>query len=212
MTAPAPRGAGRPALTTVAKTHGRPPSSHERILGWISRILLLNDKQRRGEQASPNPFILMEIDLNINGSPHSVDVDPSKPLLWVLRDDLGLVGTKYGCGRGLCGSCTVHLDGSAARSCLLPVGTLADRAITTIEGLGDGPDLHPLQEAWIKEDVPQCGYCQAGQIMTAAALLKRNATPTAGEIDAAMRGNLCRCGTYVRIRRAIQATANGGMA
>jgi isoquinoline 1-oxidoreductase alpha subunit len=154
----------------------------------------------------------MEIDLNINGSPHSVDVDPSKPLLWVLRDDLGLVGTKYGCGRGLCGSCTVHLDGSAARSCLLPVGTLADRAITTIEGLGDGPDLHPLQEAWIKEDVPQCGYCQAGQIMTAAALLKRNATPTAGEIDAAMRSNLCRCGTYVRIRRAIQATANGGMA
>lgn len=153
----------------------------------------------------------MKVELDINGTAHSIETDAGKPLLWVLRDDLGLVGTKYGCGRGLCGACTVHVDGIAMRSCVLPAATAAGRQITTIEGLSRGHELHPLQQAWIEEDVPQCGYCQAGQIMSAAALLQRNPTPTAEETDAAMSGNLCRCGTYLRIRRAIRkASAMGG--
>lgn len=152
----------------------------------------------------------MNVELNINGSAHSVDTDGAKPLLWVLRDDLGLVGTKYGCGRGLCGSCTVHVDGRPTRSCLLPAASAAGRRITTIEGLADDTGLHPLQQAWIDEDVPQCGYCQAGQIMSAAALLQQNPSPSDAEIDSAMRGNLCRCGTYLRIRRAIHKAAGKG--
>lgn len=144
----------------------------------------------------------MAIKLNINGESHEVDVAPETPLLWVLRDVLGMTGTKYGCGIQHCGACTVHVDGVAIRSCGLPVGQ-ATGAIVTIEGLGgNGP--HPVQVAWAKENVPQCGYCQAGQLMTAAALLKQNPHPSDDEIEAAMAGNICRCGTYTRIRAAVK--------
>jgi len=146
------------------------------------------------------------LQLNVNGKQHAVDADPQTPLLWVLRDHLGLLGTKYGCGRGLCGACTVHVAGTAMRSCVLPVAGVGDKAVTTIEGLS--PDgSHPLQRAWVAEDVPQCGYCQAGQIMSAAALLRARPRPTRGEIVDAMAGNLCRCGTYNRILRAIERAA-----
>lgn len=144
--------------------------------------------------------------LNVNGQARTVDVPADTPLLWVLRDHLGLLGTKYGCGAGLCGACTVHLNGVPLRSCQFAVSTVAAMAITTIEGLSADAS-HPLQKAWIEHDVPQCGYCQSGQIMTAAALLKSNPRPTAEEIDGAMAGNLCRCGTYLRIRAAIQDAA-----
>ena len=145
-------------------------------------------------------------DLNVNGQSLQVDVLPDTPVLWVLRDHLDLVGTKFGCGIAQCGACTVHLDGVAIRSCSVPVSAVGDKAITTIEGLSENGD-HPLQEAWIEHDVPQCGYCQAGQIMNAAAFLKRNANPTDEEIENAMNGNICRCGTYVRIRAAIKDAA-----
>ncbi|MEZ5288196.1 MAG: (2Fe-2S)-binding protein [Vicinamibacterales bacterium] len=148
----------------------------------------------------------MPVTLIINGRQSDVDVDPSTPLLWVLRDHLDLVGTKFGCGGGFCGACTVHLDGVAARSCQVAVGTVGGRRVTTIEGLPDGP----LQRAWLAVDVPQCGYCQAGQIMSAAALLARTPNPTDDHIAAAMRGNLCRCGTYLRIRAAVRMAAGGG--
>lgn len=144
--------------------------------------------------------------LTINGKKHQVDVAPETPVLWVLRDHVNLVGTKYGCGIGQCGACTVHIDGVATRSCSLPVSGAADKKITTIEGLSKKAD-HPLQEAWIEHDVPQCGYCQAGQIMNAASLLKSNPNPTDADIDAAMNGNICRCGTYVRIKAAIKSAA-----
>jgi len=146
--------------------------------------------------------------LQVNGAIEEVDVDPATPLLWVLRDALGLVGTKFGCGIAQCGACTVHVDGKPVRSCSLPVSAVKNAAITTIEGLsgGDGR-LHPLQATWMALDVPQCGYCQAGQLMSAAALLKRIPTPTDADIDAAMAGNLCRCGTYTRIRKAIHRAA-----
>jgi isoquinoline 1-oxidoreductase alpha subunit len=145
--------------------------------------------------------------LNVNGEEHVVkDVDGSTPLLWVLRDSLGLVGTKYGCGVAQCGACTVHVNGAAVRSCSVPASAAVGQKITTIEGLA-GPDgkLHALQSAWIEHDVPQCGYCQAGQLMSAAALLKQHPNPTDADIDAAMIGNICRCGTYPRIRKAIHA-------
>ena len=145
--------------------------------------------------------------LKINGRDYQADVEPDTPLLWVLRDHLGLVGTKYGCGIAMCGACTVHVNGEAARSCVLPVSSLASAKITTIEGLSSTGN-HPVQQAWDETDVPQCGYCKAGQIMTAAALLKRNPKPSGEEIDTAMAGNLCRCGTYHRIREAIQLAAN----
>src|SRR5688572_22959747 len=147
--------------------------------------------------------------LRINGQTMDIgDIDPSTPLLWALRDTLGLVGTKYGCGIAQCGACTVHLNGAPVRSCQIPVGNLSNEEITTIEGLA-GPDgaLNAVQQAWIDEDVPQCGYCQAGQIMAATALLKNNPSPTDADIDAAMSGNLCRCATYTRIRRAIHTAA-----
>jgi isoquinoline 1-oxidoreductase subunit alpha len=147
--------------------------------------------------------------LTINGKEHVVnDIDESTPLLWVLRDHLALVGAKYGCGVAQCGACTVHLNGSAVRACSLPVSAAAGQQITTIEGLAS-PDgkLHALQKAWIEHDVAQCGYCQAGQIMSAAALLKSNPKPSDADIDTAMAGNLCRCGTYIRIRKAIHAAA-----
>lgn len=147
--------------------------------------------------------------LNVNGQDYLVnDVDGSTPLLWVLRDHLGLRGTKYGCGIAQCGACTVHLNGEPVRSCTLPVSAAVGKQVTTIEGLA-GPDgtLHVLQKAWIEHDVSQCGYCQAGQLMSAAALLKSKPRPTDADIDAAMAGNLCRCGTYLRIRKAIHAAA-----
>ena len=144
--------------------------------------------------------------LTINGKEHAIDADPAMPLLWYLRDILELTGTKFGCGMGLCGACTVHLDGRAVRSCLTPVSVAFGKSITTIEGLSaDGS--HPLQIAWLNNNVPQCGYCQAGQIMSAADLLSQNPSPSADEIDAAMQGNICRCGTYKRIRKAVAEAA-----
>lgn len=145
--------------------------------------------------------------LKVNKKEYEVDVDPSTPMLWVLRDHLNLVGTKYGCGIAQCGACTIHLDGYAVRSCITFVDSVGDKEITTIEGLSENGD-HPVQEAWIEHDVPQCGYCQAGQIMTAAAFLKSNPNPTDEEIEAAMNGNICRCGTYTRIRAAVKTAAN----
>jgi isoquinoline 1-oxidoreductase alpha subunit len=147
----------------------------------------------------------MKLALRINGQRHEVDVDPSTPLLWVLRDYLGMTGTKFGCGIAMCGACTVHVDGSATRSCRVPVEAVANAAITTIEGLS--PDVsHPLQRAWLELNVPQCGYCQAGMLMAAAALLKDRPRPTDADIDAAMT-NICRCGTYPRVRAAIHKAA-----
>ena len=145
--------------------------------------------------------------LNINGSQQTVDVDADTPLLWVLRDELGLVGTKYGCGIAQCGACTVHLEGVATRSCSLPISSVGEQAVITIEGLSEHGD-HPVQQAWIDHDVPQCGYCQAGQIMNAAALLSTNSNPSDQEIDDAMNGNICRCGTYIRIKSAIKTAAS----
>lgn len=151
----------------------------------------------------------MALTLTVNGKPYSVDVAPETPLLWVLRERLGLTGTKFGCGMGLCGSCTVHIEGRAVRSCTTRVSAVAGRKVTTIEGLSaDGS--HPVQQAWMALDVPQCGYCQAGQIMSAAALLKEKPSPTDAEIADAMVGNLCRCGTYMRIRAAIKQAAAMG--
>jgi len=148
------------------------------------------------------------LSLRVNGKEQVADVDPNTPLLWVLRDALGLVGTKFGCGMSLCGACTVLADGEPIRACSTPVSSLAGKNITTIEGLATSPtQLHPLQEAWIEHDVPQCGYCQAGQLMSASALLARTPQPTDADIDAAMAGNLCRCGTYQRIRAAIHTAA-----
>ena len=144
--------------------------------------------------------------LQINGKKHEVEVDPSTPILWVLRDHLHLVGTKYGCGIAACGSCTIHLNGVAVRSCQLSVSTIGNQEITTIEGLSETGD-HPIQKAWLEHDVPQCGYCQAGQIMTAAALIKNNPDPSDEAIEAAMDGNICRCGTYTRIKAAIKTAA-----
>ena len=144
--------------------------------------------------------------LKVNGTERSVDVPPSTPLLWVIRESLGLTGTKFGCGMALCGACTVHLDGEAVRSCVTPLSRAAGRDVTTIEGLA--PDVGgPLRQAWIAEDVPQCGYCQSGQIMSAAILLRECAKPTDQDVDDAMSGNICRCGTYERIRRAIHVAA-----
>jgi isoquinoline 1-oxidoreductase alpha subunit len=144
--------------------------------------------------------------LKINGEIHSVEADSDMPLLWVLRDKINLVGTKYGCGIGQCGACTVNVDGSATRSCLLQVSQAEGVNITTIEGLSKEGD-HPVQKAWLEHDVPQCGYCQAGQIMTAAALLENNPNPSDKDIDAAMNGNICRCGTYIRIKQAIKTAS-----
>ena len=149
----------------------------------------------------------MQITLNINGASHTADVEPETPLLWVLRDNLGLTGTKFGCGISECGVCTVHIDGQAARSCAVTASAAAGRRITTIEGLSIGGRPHPVQAAWIEVGVPQCGYCQSGQIMAAAALLAKRRNPTDQEIDAAMAGNLCRCGTYLRIRQGVRRAA-----
>lgn len=144
--------------------------------------------------------------VNINGKQHEMDVDPEMPLLWFLRDELAFTGTKYGCGSGLCGACTVHVNGQAVRSCVTPMSTLTGKAVTTIEGLSEKGD-HPLQKAWLNNNVPQCGYCQAGQIMNAASFLAVNASPSEQEIETAMQGNICRCGTYQRIKKAISEAA-----
>lgn len=150
----------------------------------------------------------MAIELTINGKQLTLDADPEMPLLWAIRDLAGLTGTKFGCGKALCGSCTVHVDGEPVRSCALPVSAAAGRAITTIEGLSEDGN-HPVQVAWRELNVPQCGYCQSGQIMTAVALLDRNPAPSRDDIDTAMSGNICRCGTYTRIRAAIERAAEG---
>jgi len=155
------------------------------------------------------------LSITVNGNSYEVDVPADTPLLWVLRDNLGLTGTKYGCGRALCGACTVLIDGQAARSCVTPVSEVVDRKVITIEGLAGDSD-HPVQQAWVAEDVPQCGYCQSGQIISATALLLANPRPTDADIDRAMAGNICRCGTYQRIRKAIHRAAHavavgGGM-
>ena len=151
---------------------------------------------------------MADTELKVNGRDYAVaDLDPTTPLLWVLRDSLGLVGTKFGCGIAQCGACTVHVDGQPVRACVTPAASVAGKAVTTVEGLARNGSLHPLQQAWIDLDVPQCGYCQAGQLMSAAALLERTPQPSDEDIDAAMAGNLCRCGTYPRIRRAIHRAA-----
>ncbi len=147
------------------------------------------------------------VKFELNGRPVEVDVEPDTPLLWVVRENIGLVGTKFGCGMALCGACTVHLDGVALRSCVTPVGAVEGKKITTIEGLSGEGALHPVQKAWEAESVPQCGYCQPGQMMQAASLLAQNPNPTDADIDAAMSGNICRCGTYPRIRKAIKLAA-----
>lgn len=149
---------------------------------------------------------MAKYNLKINGISNEVEVDPGTPILWVLRDHLNLVGTKYGCGIAQCGACTIHLNGIAMRSCMLPVSSIGNQEITTIEGLSENAD-HPVQEAWLEHDVAQCGYCQTGQIMTAAALLKNNPNPSDEDIEATMSGNICRCGTYLRIKEAIKTAA-----
>jgi len=151
--------------------------------------------------------VMKKTTVNINGKPHSLILEGTTPLLWVLRDELGLTGTKYGCGRGLCGACTVHINGEATRSCITPIDSVEGEDITTIEGISNKGELHPVQNAWIQEDVPQCGYCQSGQIMTAVAFLDRNSSPDDEDINNAMKMNICRCGTYQRIRKAIHRAA-----
>jgi isoquinoline 1-oxidoreductase alpha subunit len=151
---------------------------------------------------------MAKYNLKINGKTRAVEVDPTTPMLWVLRDHLDMPGTKYGCGIAMCGACTVHLNGTAMRSCQLPVSAVGTQEITTIEGLSENGD-HPVQQAWLEHDVAQCGYCQTGQIMTAAALLKNNPNPSDEDIEAGMSGNICRCGTYMRIREAVKTAAKG---
>jgi isoquinoline 1-oxidoreductase alpha subunit len=146
--------------------------------------------------------------LIVNGENREVEAVPNTPLLWVLRDNLNLTGTKYGCGMAQCGACTVHLDGAAVRSCSTPVSTVGNKKVTTIEGVASEEEVHPVQQAWMDENVPQCGYCQTGQIMSAIALLEKNPTPNDSEIESAMSGNICRCGTYERIRKAIKRASN----
>lgn len=153
-----------------------------------------------------NPDVMASYTLKINNKNYTVEADPAMPLLWAIRDLAGLTGTKYGCGIAQCGACTIHLEGTPVRSCSIPIAAAGDKNITTIEGLSDD-NAHPVQQAWIAEQVPQCGYCQSGQIMSATALLKRNPTPTDKDIDAAMQGHLCRCGTYPRIRKAIKTAS-----
>ena len=156
--------------------------------------------------SGPSREVRMAITFTLNGKSQSVDVDPQMPLLWVLRDTLNMTGTKFGCGMALCGACTVHINGEATRSCITPISAVSGKKITTIEGLSDEGN-HPVQQAWIEVDVPQCGYCQSGQIMSAAALITRKPNPTDSDIDDFMSGNICRCGTYQRIRKAIHRAA-----
>lgn len=151
---------------------------------------------------------MAQYNLKINGKALQVEADPATPVLWVLRDNLQMLGTKFGCGMAQCGACTIHIDGLAMRSCVYPVSAVENQSITTIEGLAEGGEMNKIQKAWLELDVPQCGYCQAGQIMSATALLKENPNPTDQDIDDAMQGNICRCGTYTRIKKAIKTAAN----
>ena len=148
------------------------------------------------------------MEFRLNGETVTLNINEDTPLLWAIRDEVGLTGTKFGCGKGLCGACTVHLNGQAIRSCITPVSVIAGQSITTIEGLAEGDTLHPVQTSWIENNVPQCGYCQSGQLMSASALLASNSQPSDEDIDMAMSGNICRCGTYPRIRKAIKQAAN----
>jgi isoquinoline 1-oxidoreductase alpha subunit len=152
------------------------------------------------------------IEFTLNGQPQNLDLDPEMPLLWALRDYLAMTGTKYGCGGGFCGACTVHVDGQATRSCVLPLAAIAGKSITTIEGIGTPGHMHVVQQSWQEINVPQCGYCQTGQIMSAVALLAQNPRPSDADVDAAMQGNLCRCGTYPRIRAAVHRAAKAAAA
>ncbi len=154
----------------------------------------------------------MTIEFKLNGETVRTDDDPATPLLWVIRDTFKLKGSKFGCGAGLCGACTMHIDGEAARTCIMPIAAVAGKDIVTIEGLGTPDNMHPLQQEWTNISVPQCGYCQSGQIMSAASLLKNNPSPTAEEVDAAMAGNICRCGCYPRIKKAIMNVADQSLA
>jgi isoquinoline 1-oxidoreductase alpha subunit len=184
--------------------------SHCRWRGAVEKSIVFRKWPQALSTHFPSPSAARKtaMRLNVNGKEHVVkDVDEATPLLWVLRDHLGLVGTKYGCGVAQCGACTVHLNGAPVRSCAVPVSAAAGQKVTTIEGLAKDGKLTAVQDAWIEHDVAQCGYCQAGQIMSATALLKNNPKPTDADIDAAMSGNLCRCGTYIRIRKAIHAAA-----
>ncbi|MBT4161556.1 MAG: (2Fe-2S)-binding protein [Gammaproteobacteria bacterium] len=152
------------------------------------------------------------IEFTLNGQRVKTDDDPDTPLLWVIRDTFRLTGSKFGCGAGLCGACTMHVDGDAVRSCMLPISSIAGKDVTTIEGLGTPENMHPLQAAWVEHNVPQCGYCQSGQIMSAAALLNKNPDPNEAQLEAAMAGNICRCGCYPRIKKAILETATTSLA
>jgi isoquinoline 1-oxidoreductase subunit alpha len=163
-------------------------------------------KSHEPDRLNIKALFMASFTLLINGKSYQVEAEPQMPLLWAIRDLAGLTGTKYGCGISQCGACTVHLNGTPIRSCSMPVSSVANQKITTIEGLSDD-NSHPVQKAWIEEQVPQCGYCQSGQIMAATALLKRNPSPTDKDIDAAMQGHICRCGTYPRIRKAIKKAA-----
>jgi isoquinoline 1-oxidoreductase subunit alpha len=186
---------------SLASLGGKTPSQHSEAWGWKGdglRPILTITRLRTSDMS--------KYTLRVNGQSHTVDVTADTPMLWVLRDSLGLVGTKYGCGIGQCAACTIHVDGKPKRACQTPVSTVGSAAITTIEGLEPNA-THPLQQAWRELDVPQCGYCQAGQLMSAAALLKRKAHPSDADIDAAMDGNLCRCGSYPRIRAGIKRAA-----
>jgi isoquinoline 1-oxidoreductase alpha subunit len=172
------------------------------LLRWIH-----TDQIQSIEKKFARRSLMAAITINVNGKQQAVEVSPETPLLWVLRDTLGLTGTKFGCGMAMCGACTVHLNGEAIRSCVTPISSAVGKKITTIEGLSPNVS-HPLQVAWVQNNVPQCGYCQSGQIMQAAALLKKKPKPTDDDIDAAMKGNICRCGTYQRIRQAIKQASN----
>ncbi|HIE87235.1 MAG: (2Fe-2S)-binding protein [bacterium] len=154
----------------------------------------------------------MTIEFKLNGKLVRTDDDPDTPLLWVVRDTFKLKGSKFGCGAGLCGACTMHIDGAAARTCVMPISAIAGKEITTIEGIGSPENMHPLQQAWVDISVPQCGYCQSGQIMSAASLLKNNPSPSEADVDTAMAGNICRCGCYPRIKQAILNVADTGLA
>ena len=202
------RHGSRPSETNNRTIAPSPPNPVSQV-DHGPTVSTVRARRRSPDVGEPTSLVLiMKYSLNINGQPRTVDVAPDTPMLWVLRDTLELPGTKYGCGVGQCGACTIHLNGVPTRACMTPVSTVGRMKVTTIEGLAASTaKLHPLQQAWTELDVAQCGYCQAGQIMTAAALLKDNPKPTNDDIDGAMAGNLCRCATYMRIRQGIQRAA-----
>src|SRR6516162_1902180 len=201
----------RTKSSVSCKGDSEPPRSLEaqRMMRWATTLGKINSPARSSRRAGPTAGRRghMAFTVNINGTPRSVDVDGDTPLLWVLRDVLGMTGTKFGCGMALCGACTVHIDGTAVRSCITTIDSIGDSKVTTIEAIGATPVGAKIQQAWLAHEVPQCGYCQSGQIMSALALLASNPHPTDADIDETMSGNICRCGTYVRIREAIKLAA-----